>query len=174
MVAEEGMADDLAALASLESELVADDAATAAALLGGAADAAPAAASAGAPAPHTFPDGLAVHVSNLPEEVQPEELYEHFKYCGEVRRIIIKVDKNTGARLGFAYIDFAMETHVDDALLLHESDLKGSTLKVNKKRLWQNSMRQFTLNPNHHPRMALLFKVMTITRVSIIQHYSKL
>lgn len=35
-------------------------------------------------------------------------------------------------------------------------------------------MRQFTLNPNHHPRMALLFKVMTITRVSIIQHYSKL
>jgi polyadenylate-binding protein 2 len=35
-----------------------------------------------------------------------EELKEHFKECGEIKRITIPVDKTTGRAKGFAYIEF--------------------------------------------------------------------
>merc|ERR1712129_148627 len=84
--------------------------------------------------PQGFPDSHAVQVANLPDPVEPKEIHEHFKYCGDVRRIILKVDRTTGKFTGVAFIDFKDEMHVSDALLLDESDLKGNHLKVTKKK----------------------------------------
>ena len=53
------------------------DAATAAALLSEAVAGSEAPASGSTP--QGFPENLGVYVGNLPEEVQPEEIYDHFK-----------------------------------------------------------------------------------------------
>eukprot|EP00927_Polykrikos_kofoidii_P076915 TRINITY_DN73931_c0_g1_i1.p1 TRINITY_DN73931_c0_g1~~TRINITY_DN73931_c0_g1_i1.p1 ORF type:complete len:225 (-),score=48.97 TRINITY_DN73931_c0_g1_i1:73-714(-) len=81
-----------------------------------------------------YPDNCAVHVSNLNNETTPEDLFEHFSACGDIRRIIIKVDKYTGERQGFGFIDFAAEANVADALVMDGSTLKDNDIKVSKKR----------------------------------------
>eukprot|EP00439_Symbiodinium_sp_Y106_P061991 s2686_g9.t1 len=48
------------------------------------------------------------------DEIWPEQLYEHFKECGEVKRVCIKIDKASGERLGHAYVDFAEESQAED------------------------------------------------------------
>jgi len=82
----------------------------------------------------SYPDSCAVHVANLDDEVMPEDIHDNFLVCGEVKRITIKVDKMTGARMGFAYIDFATEEGQQNAMALDGSDFRGQTLKVSKKR----------------------------------------
>jgi len=77
---------------------------------------------------------LSVHVANLDDEATPEEIYENFVICGEVQRITIKVDRYTGARLGFAYIDFADEPSVLNALSLDGSQFREAQIKVSRKR----------------------------------------
>eukprot|EP00929_Paragymnodinium_shiwhaense_P054326 TRINITY_DN27226_c0_g1_i1.p1 TRINITY_DN27226_c0_g1~~TRINITY_DN27226_c0_g1_i1.p1 ORF type:complete len:203 (-),score=47.80 TRINITY_DN27226_c0_g1_i1:251-859(-) len=81
-----------------------------------------------------YSDNCAIHINGLVDDTTPEELYEHFSLCGEVKRITIKVDRATGNRLGFAYIDFAEEQNVVDALVLDGSMFKDQQIKVNKKR----------------------------------------
>merc|ERR1711957_953734 len=81
-----------------------------------------------------YPDNCSVFVGQLPEDCTPEELYEHFQLCGEVKRITIKVNRETGARMGFAYIDFEVATSAEDAQVLDGSTFKGQPIKVNKKR----------------------------------------
>merc|ERR1712039_375168 len=66
--------------------------------------------------------------------IWPEEMFEHFKFCGEVKRITIKVDKQTGIRTGYAYVDFADALSAEAALTLDNSEFFGRILKVSKKR----------------------------------------
>jgi len=88
-----------------------------------------------------YPDAFSVYVGNLDgqEEIWPEQLYEHFKLCGEVKRITIKIDKVTGERMGFAYVDFADAMSAETALSLDGSDFCGRHIKVNKKRTYSHN-----------------------------------
>mmetsp|Transcript_70873 Transcript_70873/g.196900 ORF Transcript_70873/g.196900 Transcript_70873/m.196900 type:complete len:233 (-) Transcript_70873:184-882(-) len=82
----------------------------------------------------TYPDICAVYVGNVHNETIPEELYEHFSPCGEIKRITIKVNRDTGERMGFCYIDFGEAQNVEDAMVLDGSTFKGQEIKVVKKR----------------------------------------
>eukprot|EP00435_Cladocopium_sp_Y103_P038417 s791_g10.t1 len=63
-----------------------------------------------------YPEGCSVYVGGLDgeDEMYPEQLYEHFKECGEVKRVCIKIDKFSGERLGHAYVDFADESQAEE------------------------------------------------------------
>eukprot|EP00434_Breviolum_minutum_P018850 symbB.v1.2.016627.t1/scaffold1241.1/size129723/2 len=65
-----------------------------------------------------YPEGCSVYVGGLEgeDEMYPEQLYEHFKECGEVKRVCIKIDKFSGERLGHAYVDFADESQAEVSL----------------------------------------------------------
>lgn len=86
-----------------------------------------------------YPEAYSVYVGNLDgqDEIWPEQLHEHFRLCGEVKRITIKIDKVTGDRMGFAYVDFGDATSAETALSLDGSDFRGRQIKVNKKRAYQ-------------------------------------
>jgi len=84
-----------------------------------------------------YPDEQCVYIGGLEggeEEIWPEQLAEHFKVCGDIRRVTIKIDKATGDRMGFAYIDFAEEAAAQTALTLDGSMFGTRAIRVNKKR----------------------------------------
>ncbi|CAJ1406351.1 unnamed protein product [Effrenium voratum] len=62
-----------------------------------------------------YAEGCSIYVGGLEgeDEMYPEQLYEHFKECGEVKRVCIKIDKMSGERLGHAYVDFAEESQAE-------------------------------------------------------------
>jgi len=70
---------------------------------------------------------LQVDYACLPEEVQ-----QHFQFCGTINRVTILTD-SFGQPKGFAYVD-EVEA-VQNALLLNETDLHGRPLKVQKNLL---------------------------------------
>lgn len=83
-----------------------------------------------------YPEGCSVYVGGLDgeDEMYPEQLYEHFKECGEVKRVCIKIDKFSGERLGHAYVDFADESQAEIAKALDGSEFLGRNIKVDKKK----------------------------------------
>mmetsp|Transcript_22365 Transcript_22365/g.48823 ORF Transcript_22365/g.48823 Transcript_22365/m.48823 type:complete len:196 (+) Transcript_22365:68-655(+) len=79
-------------------------------------------------------DKRSVYVGNVDYGGSPEELQEHFKACGAINRITIMVDKFTGQPKGFAYMEFADEASIQNAVLLSDSLFRGRQLKVTPKR----------------------------------------
>lgn len=90
----------------------------------------PAGAAANAPAV----DENSVYVGNLHESTVPDDLQNHFKACGTIKRITILCDKWTGRPKGYAYIEFMDPKAVELALGFHESSLKGNLITVTMKR----------------------------------------
>ena len=74
----------------------------------------------------------------------PEELQNHFQSCGTINRVTILCDKWTGHPKGyrfkktltirFAYVEFADQAAVDNAVVLNDSLFKGRIIKVTAKR----------------------------------------
>lgn len=79
-------------------------------------------------------DKRSVYVGNVDYGSTPEEIQEHFKSCGQIKRITILVDRYTGSPKGFAYIEFGDEQSVLNALLLNDSLFRARQLKVVQKR----------------------------------------
>lgn len=79
-------------------------------------------------------DKRSVYVGNVDYGSSPEELQEHFKSCGVINRITILVDKYTGCPKGFAYVEFADEDSVSNAVLLNDTMFRARQIKVIPKR----------------------------------------
>jgi nucleolin len=61
-------------------------------------------------------------------------LEEHFGSCGEITRVSIPKDYETGASKGMAYMDFADNGSLSKAYELNGSDLGGYSLYVDEAR----------------------------------------
>lgn len=59
----------------------------------------------------------------------PEEVQQHFQFCGTVNRVTIMSDE-FGRPKGFAYVEFVESEAVQNALALNESELHGRLIKV--------------------------------------------
>jgi polyadenylate-binding protein 2 len=79
-------------------------------------------------------DKRSVYVGQVDYGATPEELQEHFKSCGTINRITILVDKWTGSPKGYAYVEFAEEESVQNAVLLNDTMFRGRQIKVTAKR----------------------------------------
>ncbi|OHS98987.1 Polyadenylate-binding protein 2 [Tritrichomonas foetus] len=75
-----------------------------------------------------------VFIGKVHPKVRKEALEAHFSCCGEIKRTTIVCDHYTHMPKGYAYIEFASQEGVDNALKLNESILEGQTLEVKIKR----------------------------------------
>ncbi|GAA6057465.1 hypothetical protein JCM3770_000775 [Rhodotorula araucariae] len=78
-------------------------------------------------------DARSVYVGNVDYNSTPEEIQQHFASCGTINRVTILFDKYTGPK-GYAYVEFADPSLVNNAVLLNESMFRGRQLKVSPKR----------------------------------------
>jgi polyadenylate-binding protein 2 len=79
-------------------------------------------------------DKRSVYVGQVDYGATPEELQDHFKACGTINRITILVDKFTGSPKGYAYVEFAEEESVSNAVLLNDTMFRGRQIRVTAKR----------------------------------------
>ena len=74
-------------------------------------------------------------IGNLPYAIQEADLREHFAAVGEPSRVLIPVDRETGALRGFAFVDFEDRAVAEAAIrTLDGQPLAGRPLKVSEAR----------------------------------------
>ena len=76
---------------------------------------------------------MSIYVGNLSYEVKEEDLKEVFKEYGNVKRVQLPTDRETGKVRGFAFVEMETEAEEDKAIEeLDGADWMGRTMKVNK------------------------------------------
>jgi RNA recognition motif-containing protein len=76
-----------------------------------------------------------IYVGNCPFSVTEEQLQELFATYGEVERVNIITDRDTGRPRGFAFVEMADSSAAQEAIKgLNGTDLGGRDLKVNEAR----------------------------------------
>lgn len=76
---------------------------------------------------------MSVYVSNLSDEVKELDLKQIFSEYGSVKRVRLPIDKKTGEKRGFAFVE--METDAEEAAAIQAllgTEWMGRSLKVNK------------------------------------------
>ncbi|ODN83372.1 hypothetical protein L202_01523 [Cryptococcus amylolentus CBS 6039] len=79
-------------------------------------------------------DLRSVYVGQVDYSATPEEIQAHFQAAGTINRITILCDKFTGHPKGYAYVEFAEPSCVQNALVLDNSSFKGRAITVKEKR----------------------------------------
>ncbi|XP_063612766.1 eukaryotic translation initiation factor 3 subunit G-like [Penaeus indicus] len=64
---------------------------------------------------------VSVHVSNLSQNTRGQDLHVLFRPFGDIRRVFLAKDKNTGQSKGFAFINFKRQEDAAKAI----QDLNG-------------------------------------------------
>lgn len=75
-------------------------------------------------------DGATVWVGQLSYEATSDDVREHFKSCGEIADVRLRLDPQTGRSRGFAHIDFTEEAGKAAAMELDGTEFMGRTIKV--------------------------------------------
>src|SRR5262245_54509251 len=74
-------------------------------------------------------------VGNLPYDATEEEIRDHFSSAGNVLNVFIPVDRETGRKRGFAFVEFNDAAQAQEAIRLFNSQpFKGRPLAVNEAR----------------------------------------
>nr|XP_019013737.1 polyadenylate-binding protein 2 [Kwoniella pini CBS 10737]OCF52518.1 polyadenylate-binding protein 2 [Kwoniella pini CBS 10737] len=79
-------------------------------------------------------DSRSVFIGNVDYGATPEEIQSHFQACGTINRVTILCDKFTGHPKGYAYVEFAEPSIVQNAVVLNESMFRGRLITVKEKR----------------------------------------
>ncbi len=78
---------------------------------------------------------MSIYVGNLSYDVTQEDLNEVFTEYGEVKRVHIPTDRETGRMRGFAFVEMNSDAQEETAIeTLDGAEWMGRTLKVNKAR----------------------------------------
>ncbi len=78
---------------------------------------------------------MTIYIGNLSFQATEEDLKEVFAEYGEVRRVSLPADRETGRKRGFAFIEMASEANEDKAISeLDGAEWLGRELRVNKAR----------------------------------------
>ena len=78
---------------------------------------------------------MTIYVGNLSFQATEEDLREVFAEYGEVKRISLPTDRETGRKRGFAFVEMAEDAHEDAAISeLDGAEWLGRELRVNKAR----------------------------------------
>jgi len=76
-----------------------------------------------------------IYVGNLPYDATEAALQDLFSEYGEVERISIIVDRETGRPRGFGFVEMSDDAQAQKAIdELNEKEYGGRTLKVNQAR----------------------------------------
>lgn len=76
---------------------------------------------------------MTIYVGNLSYQVTEEDLREVFKEYGQVKRISLPNDRETGKMRGFGFVEMGSDEEEDKAIdTLDGAQWMGRNLKVNK------------------------------------------
>jgi RNA recognition motif-containing protein len=76
---------------------------------------------------------MSIYVGNLSYEVEEDDLKRVFAEYGNVKRVQMPVDRETGKARGFAFVEMEAETEETAAIEgLDGAEWMGRSLKVNK------------------------------------------
>jgi RNA recognition motif-containing protein len=74
-------------------------------------------------------------VGNLPYDATEEDIRAHFSTAGTVLNVFVPLDRETGRKRGFAFVEFNNSTEAQEAIRLFNSQpFKGRPLAVNEAR----------------------------------------
>ncbi len=78
---------------------------------------------------------MSIYVGNLSYEVTQEDLSQAFAEYGEVKRVQLPTDRETGRLRGFGFVEMGTEAEEAAAIeALDSAEWMGRDLKVNKAR----------------------------------------
>ena len=78
---------------------------------------------------------MSIYVGNLDYEIDQVDLTEVFTEYGTVKRVHLPIDRETGRKRGFAFVEMDSEAEEADAIAkLDGAEWMGRELKVNKAR----------------------------------------
>ncbi|RZM75631.1 RNA recognition motif domain-containing protein [Leptolyngbya iicbica] len=78
---------------------------------------------------------MTIYIGNLSFQAEEDDLREVFAEYGEVKRISLPTDRETGRKRGFAFVEMAEDAHEDKAISeLDGAEWLGRELRVNKAR----------------------------------------
>ncbi|XP_014785255.1 uncharacterized protein LOC106879991 [Octopus bimaculoides] len=83
-----------------------------------------------------------VFVGNLPYSVTKEQLEEHFRKTGGVKKVRIPTERGTNKPRGFAYIEFKDRISHKIGLRLHHTHLNGRQINVEFTSIGGNNPRR--------------------------------
>jgi RNA recognition motif-containing protein len=76
---------------------------------------------------------MSIYVGNLSYEVAEDDLKAVFAEYGEIKRVHLPIDRESGRPRGFAFVEMVDESKEDAAIeALDEAEWMGRALKVNK------------------------------------------
>jgi len=82
---------------------------------------------------------MKIHVGNLSPDTKAEDLKKAFATYGEVTRVNVVEDKETGKPRGFAFIEMTSSDDAGKAITgLHDKDMHGNTVTVREARSKKN------------------------------------
>ncbi|TVQ53148.1 MAG: RNA-binding protein [Spirulina sp. DLM2.Bin59] len=85
---------------------------------------------------------MSIYVGNLAYDVTQDQLQEVFADYGEVKRVSLPVDRDTGRPRGFGFVEMAEDAQEDKAIEeLDGAEWMGRILKVNKARPKETNKR---------------------------------
>src|SRR6516165_10886948 len=74
-------------------------------------------------------------VGNLPYDATEEEIRQHFSVVGNLSYVSIPLDRETGKKRGFAFVEFADAAQAQEAIQqFNNQPFKGRPLAVNEAR----------------------------------------
>src|SRR5262245_27996212 len=74
-------------------------------------------------------------VGNLPYDASEDEIRAHFASAGNLASVFIPVDRETGRKRGFAFVEFNDAAAAQEAIrLFNNQPFKGRALAVNEAR----------------------------------------
>ena len=78
---------------------------------------------------------MTIYVGNLSYQATQEDVDEVFKEYGEVKRVQLPTDRETGRMRGFGFVEMSTDAEEEAAIAeLDGAEWMGRTLKVNKAR----------------------------------------
>ncbi len=78
---------------------------------------------------------MSIYVGNLDYGLEQEDLKEVFAEYGNVKRVYVPTDRETGRKRGFAFVELGTEEEESAAInALDGAEWMGRTLKVNQAR----------------------------------------
>ncbi len=87
---------------------------------------------------------MSVYVGNLSYDVTEDDVKSVFADYGEVKRVYIPTDRETGRSRGFAFVEMNTETEEEKAIDdLDGAEWMGRDLKVNKAKPRENNRGSF-------------------------------
>lgn len=78
---------------------------------------------------------MTIYIGNLSYQATEDDLKEVFAEYGDIKRVVLPMDRETGRMRGFAFVEMAEDAQEDTAISeLDGAEWMGRQLRVNKAR----------------------------------------